>query len=318
MSSIPQPLSPAVLEAAARWYVQLADQPDNEAERSQWQLWLNADPLHRAAWDRMQALELRLGHVPGDIARPTLGRTGDKRRRVLRLLTLLTSVGAAGWLARESSGFHTLVADYGTRTGERREVRLADGGRLDINTASAVDVEYTEGLRLLRLHRGEILIQTGSDPARRPFAVDTPQGRIVALGTRFNVRSEDGRTRVSVLEHAVEVVPRDALQIPLRIEAGAQVVFTAQNANALETVPPGAGAWVSGTLVALDQPLGEFLKELSRHRPGLLLCAPAVASLRLSGSFRLGDTDAILDNLAASLPVTVRHVTRYWVRVEPQ
>lgn len=318
MSSIPQPLSPAVLEAAARWYVQLAGQPDNEAERSQWQLWLNADPLHRAAWDRMQALEQRLGHVPGDIARPALGRTGDKRRRVLRLLTLLTSVGAAGWMARESSGFHTLVADYGTRTGERREVRLADGGRLDINTASAVDVEYTEDLRLLRLHRGEILIQTGSDPARRPFAVDTPQGRIVALGTRFNVRSEDGRTRVSVLEHAVEVVPRDALQIPLRIEAGAQVVFTAQNANALEAVPSGVGAWASGALVALDQPLGEFLKELSRHRPGLLLCDPAVASLRLSGSFRLGDTDAILDNLAASLPVTVRHVTRYWVRVEPR
>lgn len=318
MSGISQPLSPAVLEAAARWYVQLADQPDNAAERKAWQLWLDADPLHRAAWGRMQALEQRLGCVPGDIARPTLGRAGDKRRRVMHLLTLLVSVGAAGWVARESSGLHSLVADYGTRTGERREVRLADGGRLDINTASAVDIEYTAALRLLRLHQGEILIQTASDPARRPFVVETPHGRVVALGTRFNVRSEDGQTRVSVLEHAVEAVPRDTLQMPLRIEAGAQVVFTARNTNASESVPAGIGAWASGKLVALDQPLGEFLEELSRHRAGLLLCDPAVAGLRLSGSFRLGDTDAILDNLAASLPVKVRYVTRYWVRVEPK
>jgi transmembrane sensor len=318
MSCIANSLSPALLEAAARWYVQLADQPDNAAEREAWQAWLKADPLHREAWARMQALEQRLGGVPGDIVRPTLDRAGDKRRRTLQLLTLLMSVGAAGLVARESTSLRTYVADHGTRTGERRQVRLADGGVLNINTASAVDIEYTESQRLLRLYQGEILIQTAADPTRRPFAVETPQGRIVALGTRFNVRSEDGQTRVTVLEHAVEVTPKDALQTPLRIEAGELAMFTALHVEAPETAPAGVEAWASGKLIAIDQPLGEFLQELTRHRSGVLLCDPLVANLRLSGSFRLGDTDAILDNLVASLPVKVRHVTRYWARVEPR
>ena len=318
MSRTAQPLSKELLEAAARWYVQLVDQPNNIDERQAWQLWLDADPRHRAAWSRMQALEQRLGGVSADIVRPTLGRAGNKRRRTLQLLTLLMVAGTAGIAARESNGLRTYIADQRTRTGERRQVRLADGGVLDINTLSAVDVEYTDTRRLLRLHQGEIHIQTAADSLRRPFEVETPEGRVLALGTRFNVYSDSGQTRVAVLEHAVEVRPRDSLQAPLRIEAGQQVVFTSLQAESPAAASPGVGAWTAGKLVALDQPLGNFLEALSRHRPGVLVCDPAVADLRLSGSFRLGDTDAILENLAASLPVKVRHVTRYWARVEPR
>ncbi|HCE41020.1 MAG TPA: iron dicitrate transport regulator FecR, partial [Alcanivorax sp.] len=75
-----------------------------------------------------------------------------------------------------------------TATGEIRDLGLDDGGRLWLNSATTVDVAYDDALRRVTLHDGEILIQTGADPRRRPFVVDTRHGRLRALGTRFTVR----------------------------------------------------------------------------------------------------------------------------------
>ena len=85
----------------------------------------------------------------------------------------------------------------------------------------------------------------------------------------------------------------------------------------MTAAPAGAGAWSQGMLTVLDWRLADFLAELGRYRAGVLRCAPAIADLRLSGAFRIDDTDTVLDNLRQSLAVNVRYVTRYWVTVEP-
>ena len=66
-------------------------------------------------------------------------------------------------------------------------------------------------------------------------------------------------------------------------------------------------------MVAQDQPLGHFLRELSRYRPGVLRWDDTLEPLRITGSFRLDNTDRILTLLAASLPLEVHMRTRYWV-----
>jgi len=50
----------------------------------------------------------------------------------------------------------------------------------------------------------------------------------------------------------------------------------------------------------------------------VLSCSPDIAGLRISGTFLLDDTEGALANLEASLPVRVRRLTRYWVRLERQ
>jgi transmembrane sensor len=62
-------------------------------------------------------------------------------------------------------------------------------------------------------------------------------------------------------------------------------------------------------------PLAEFVAELGRYRPGLLRCAPEVASLKVSGTFQLADTEQVLQLLTRSLPVRVDYRTRFWVNV---
>ncbi len=168
--------------------------------------------------------------------------------------------------------------------------------------------------RLILLRQGEILVETAKDS--RPLSVETAEGRILALGTRFAVRQDDGLTRVTVEAHSVEVRPRLAAQAAIRVEAGQVLSFAADSAGAVRPAPLGATAWTQGMLVAVDRRLGEVLAELARYRPGYLGCAEQVADLRLSGAFALDDSDAALANLEDSLPVRVRRLTRYWVRVE--
>jgi transmembrane sensor len=55
---------------------------------------------------------------------------------------------------------------------------------------------------------------------------------------------------------------------------------------------------------------------LERYRSGVLHCDERAKRLRVSGTFRLDSTDAVLANLQASLPVTVSYFTRYWVSIK--
>ena len=66
----------------------------------------------------------------------------------------------------------------------------------------------------------------------------------------------------------------------------------------------------------LDARLGDVIDELARYRPGVLQCDAASARLRVSGTFRLDSTDAVLANLQATLPIQVKYFTRYWVSVK--
>lgn len=315
-ASARQLLPRETLEAAAHWYVQLNDAGLPARERAAWEQWLATDISHRLAWEQMLALARQLDGLPSDVAMPTLSSALVQRRRAIKkLLGLALSVGALGALApRIEPGLRVARADHRTAVGERRHLQLSDGSALDINTDTALDVHFGPELRMLRLWHGEILVQTAADPALRPFEVHTDQGAVRALGTRFSVRSESGHVRVAVLEDAVEIRPLAGRA--MRLESGQQTRFSQQETAPVTALDAGEGAWHDGRLIAIERRLDDFLAELARHRPGKIRCAAEVAGLRLSGAFRLADTDAVLDNLAASLPIKLRYFTRYWVSVE--
>jgi transmembrane sensor len=168
----------------------------------------------------------------------------------------------------------------------------------------------------VRLLNGEILIETARDDLARPFIVHTAEGSIRALGTRFIVRCEAGRTQVCVQEHAVEVRTASLTGPPVRVDAGQQMSFAHDSVASVQSANPQADAWTRDMLVVNDWRLGDFILELQRYRPGHLGCDRAVAALRISGAFHLGSTDTILDNLTSTLPVRIRRFSRYWASVE--
>lgn len=312
-----QPLDYRTLEAAATWYVQLNAASPSEAQLQAWQSWLEKNQAHAQAWARVEKLQRQLGSLPADVALPTLAGVRARRRAVLKTLAMLMAVGATGWAVRESTPAQALMAQLRTGKGERRQVRLSDGSQLELNTDSAVDIRFDSGQRQLHLYRGEIMVQTASDQAKRPFVVQTAEGNVRALGTRFSVRSDNGLSQVSVLQHAVEIRPLDQPLLMLRLDAGQAASFDRQQVGRALPATPGTGAWTQGMLTVIEWRLADFVSELRRYRPGVVRCAVSIGDLRLSGAFRIDDSDTILENLSASLPVKVSYLTRYWVSIEP-
>lgn len=99
------------------------------------------------------------------------------------------------------------------------------------------------------------------------------------------------------------------------IRAGESLWFTRDAFSRLQPLNSSDASWTQGILSFRDRPLREVIATLSRYRPGVLRCDPAVAGLRLSGTFALGDSDAILHIIAQTLPVKLQFATRYWVTV---
>lgn len=308
------PLDFKTLEAAAQWYVALSQGDD--AVREAHQQWLHSDPRHAQAWGRVERLQSTFGQLDPTIARPTLQGMRAKRRAVLKVLALLITAGGAASLGMRSGPWQEAMADYRTGVGERLPLSLPDGSQVLLNTATALDVQYDSAQRRLHLHSGEILVQTASDPMARPFRIQTAQGEIRALGTRFVVRSLDGDTRIGVLEHAVEVRPQQLSANAVRVEAGQQLHFTTDRIGKIEPLNKSVDAWSRNQLVVKDWRLSEFIAELSRYRQGHLSCDKRVSQLRISGAFQLDDPELVLDNLSALLPVRIRRFTRFWTRIE--
>nr|WP_312377524.1 FecR family protein [Delftia acidovorans] len=320
------PLQARVLDEAAEWLMRLHDSGATDADRAACERWRQADPQHALAWERAERLLGKLGGLPAALAMPALDRPRSlraQRRAAVARLAALLAVAPAGWLVWSAADQRGWGADLRTATGERRTEHLADGSRLLLDTASAVDIRFDGALRLLTLRQGAISIETAADTAtpHRPFVVDTAHGRLRALGTRFTVRQEGGRAdggpvRLTVTEGAVEVTLRGAASPALVVQAGQQTVLRAGEVTSPQPLQPEATAWTHGMLMADAMPLAAFCAELSRYRPGLLQCAPEVRALRVSGSFPLGDTDRTLTMLASTYPVDVQTRMRgYWITV---
>ncbi|THF66167.1 FecR family protein [Pseudothauera nasutitermitis] len=320
MSPPPQP-DFALLKEAADWATTLHFGTPSSAEHDAFERWRGQSPQHEAAWARAQSVLSAFGQLDGDTGKGTLHALERMRgrRRSLRVLGALLLAAPAGWLAWNQAPWREWSADLATVTGERRTWMLPDDSRLVLNTASAVNIAYGEAERRIVLVEGEILVTTHADPSPvfRPFIVETAQGQIRALGTRFGVRRvDDDRTRVSVFEHAVEIQPLDGP--PRILQAGEQADFDAFGVRAGKPVDAGAALWEHGMLVARNMRLAEVVAELGRHRRGILRCDPAVADLRVSGSISLGDSDAALALLAQTMPLRVARITPYWITVAPR
>ncbi|WP_095108543.1 FecR domain-containing protein [Pseudomonas sp. Irchel 3E20] len=304
----------AALSAAAQWFARLESGTATAEDQQAWHRWRGADPLHEQAWQRMESVREQLAGVPGKLAAPALRGAERSRRQVLRSVLVLASAGSVGWLGWRSEASQQRFADYHTAVGERREVRLADGSSLLLNTNTSVNVRFDGQQRLLHLLAGEILVSTAADPLRRPFRVETRQGRVLALGTRFIVRAEGVGGEVAVLDKAVQV-SLAGQRTALRLEAGQRVALQAQGLGPVRANDASVGAWQQGSLIAIDRPLGELLAELARYRVGVLRCDPAIAGLKVSGAFPLDDTDLALAALHSAFGLKITRYTRYWVSV---
>lgn len=315
-----QQISRRVAMQAAEWFVLLGSPEVSAAEMGEFQRWRSSSPEHEKAWLRVEHVSQRAGILPSMIAAPVLRRESNvDRRKAIKTLALLIIAPPATLLAWRE--FDEVKAErYATTTGEQREVVLADGTKIKLNTRSEIQVDYNAHARLVTLREGEILIETARDYApmqngeSRPFLMQTKHGRVRAIGTRFNVRQESNESAVAVFQGAVELLPKQG-EAGKVLNAGQQGRFDLVSIGEFHDVDSYNEMWAHGVLAVHDMRLDEFVAELSRYRRGYIRCDASVANLRISGAFQLADTDRVLQNLIELLPVEVVFYTRYWANV---
>ncbi|MBD2838008.1 FecR family protein [Pseudomonas sp. JM0905a] len=307
-------IAPAVAEQAVEWLVELQSGDISEQRHQAWQEWRSADSEHERAWQRIEAINQGLRGLDTPLAVAALGAPAQRNRReALKLLMLCALVGGGAFSLRDSEPMMALRSDESTGVGERRALHLADGSHLELNTASAVDIRFDAGQRLIEMRQGEILLDGVSDP--RPLRIHTPQGLIESRGGRLNVRVLERSSRVSLFDGSADLLA----------DGQRQSLMPGQQANLSPTRidPPASAsedslAWTQGMLVASHMRLDDFLAELGRYRRGHLSCDPQVAGLLISGSYPLDNTERILALLPKALPVEVHSLTRYWIKVHPR
>lgn len=312
----PKPLDASIIREAARWLVRLHSGEAGPADHAAFERWRQGHPERELAWQRAQRLMQQFDTVPASLGVPLLTRPPQvSRRTVLGTLAALGLTAPAALLAYRLYG--QPAGAYHTAVGENQDLRLADGSQVHLNTDTAMDVRYSDEARLLQLRGGEVYVRTAADGTgrARPFIVETPQGRMRALGTRFVVRQlddGDALTELTVLEHRVAVSL--GAREPERIfNAGESVRFTSRAFLPGAPAKPDTPGWTRGVIEADNMRLDSLLAEVSRYRRGVVRCDPAVSGLRVSGVFRLQDTDALLAIVARTLDLRVVARTSYWV-----
>lgn len=301
------PAEPDVFEEASRWCLRRREATDDATEAA-YQVWVNGGPGRLAAVREAEIL-LEMLHEPAlTLAQET--RRPPMRKRwqgwAMAASVLIVALGVSWYVG---DGQYHLRGDAVTAVGETRTLTLADGSRIILDTESAVKVVALGTERRVRLDRGQAFFQVAKDP-HRPFIVETPAGTARVLGTAFDVRRyEDGRTRVSVVEGAVEVAARGhAAKIVLRPGHGAWLDAAGTRATTVRA-PAEVASWRQGQLIFYRAPLNEVVAELRRyHKGSVIVGGKAAQAAVVSGVFNTQDIDGALDGIAASAGLKIVRV----------
>ncbi|WP_017876381.1 FecR family protein [Janthinobacterium sp. CG3] len=321
-----------VAEQAAEWIVRLtADDPaERAAAAAGFAAWKRADARHATAAARLEGLlgQMRGPGGAGHDSRPARAALNaqfgaranvGRGKRLGAALALALLLAGPAWLIMHSYPPAYLAADLRSATGEWRSHQLADGSRITLNSASAVNLRFDRRRRALELVRGEVLVEVARE-AGRPFVVETAHGSIRALGTRFVVRRDGAATELTMLESRTSVQAARRPGDGVVVSAGEAVRISADGVGPLARIDAGsvAEAWRQHQLVVQERPLTQVLDELARHRPGRIQYdRQRLAGMTVTAVLPLDDTDRALQLLLHSFPtLRVRTISKYLVLVD--
>jgi transmembrane sensor len=195
--------------------------------------------------------------------------------------------------------FQDMRADVVSDRGERRTVDLPDGSTVLLDADSALAQRFANGERRVVLLRGGAYFSVVK--AAQSFVVETSNGTVEVLGTKFDVRLSNDDTVVTVAQGRVAVTSPNRQRALL--EPGQQVRFDKIGVGPVRSADLAASmAWHEGRFVFYQARFADVVGELQRYRPGrLVIASAALADSRVSGSFTLDDPDAALESLRSTV-----------------
>jgi transmembrane sensor len=303
-------LSETLDDEAIDWLVLLRSGSMSAESRREFEHWLQQDGAHQTAFAHAEALWGAAAKVIKEtlpLQRKTAVQTFRPVRRSAwnRSLATAASLFLGVWMTWSSLA-DWMLSDYSTVVGEQKQVVLADGSSIFLNTDTAISLDLSGELRRVVLLKGQAEFTVAKDAAR-PFEVVADNTTVRALGTVFQVFVQtSGAVDVTVSEHAVGVRLQDKPAAEqARIEEGERLHYSGSGElnRAMPVNLNQINAWQRGKLIFRDQPLVEVIAELNRYsKARIVLKGDDIEQLRVSGVFPIDDA-VVLSALQKAFPL---------------
>lgn len=317
-----------VQREASEWIARLNADDASADDYARFEAWRSAHPSHARAHVALSATWQELASA-GALVRAVsfaqsmneaAGAPAPRRRWAVAAAAVVAVVTAATWLYMERLAIGTTFA---TAIGEQATVSLSDGSTLQLNSNSLAHVNYSEGLRVIRLERGEGFFKVAHDP-HRPFWVVAGGSWVRAVGTAFNVYLRSSDVEVTVSEGTVNIGRADALSdgtpseeaikhTSISVLTAGQQADLRGTATATRRLSPKevqrSVAWREGTVYFENRPLSEVVDELRRYTTlDLIVTDDKLRRLPVGGTFRASPqgAEALLAMLEQGLSLRVR------------
>lgn len=305
-------LSEAIRQQAALWAVKMTERSLTEDEERAMAAWREEDPLHADALINAQQLWLKLGALPRSASAdpvplehsptvvPLRIKPADRRRWPYWATAAAIVLASLPTLFLLPDARLRWQADYYTSVGEIRQVTLPDGSRADLDSRSAIALDFNGEERRVRLLSGNVWFTVAplSKSETRPFRVEANDGITQALGTQFSVDLNNGGADVAVHEHSVRVSYKGQ-SLVLAEQQGAHY---ADNHLARLSVSPAQFAWRRGWLIIDNQPVSEAVAQINRYqRQTVIVVNPTLRKRIVSGTFALNHPENAIATLRQTL-----------------
>lgn len=305
-----------VIDKALDWVLQLQA---GEADQTALNAWLAEGPDRGEALSRVLALyncpALTVASAQtaaastrtANTTRPLAVRSQFRRLAPMALAASLAMIFVVPLLG--SDWLLGLRADYRTGSGEIIAVDLPDGSRMQMNSRTAVAMDFEDGHRAVQILQGEAYFDVAHDAAH-PFTVTGGYGTVRVTGTAFDVARGALQDVVHLDSGRVLLTHQGVDTAPIAMMPGqTAAVDHAQIAFLPDDDGKSRLAWRDGWIELSAVPLRSALQEIGRHTDLRIVTLPGAAlDTAVSGSFRIAEAAAAIDSVATATGATIQRL----------
>ena len=323
-------------QQARRWAMAVRENP---ARKPAARNWCAQSPEHQAAFDVADAAISNIVD-PASVRfreRQNSHKSDSRPRRPWAKLAIAASLAAIlllgahfvlGQNLRSPSAPTPIASSDGkyddppliftTRKGEVRNITLADGSVVTLDTDSRLLVWMHRDRRDVTLDHGRAIFAVAHDVSR-PFTVTADGGTTTALGTRFGVeRRAHCQMNVVLYEGRIAVTPPCETRKPSAsaaksyLQPGERIRYSGTptvTCNAVtEPAPANDEQWTIGVKSYDDEAVNVILAEVNLYSDVKLVAAsPEIAAMRVSAELHIRNPESVAKHLARALGLTVEN-----------
>lgn len=291
-------------EVAAFWVIKTIQKNLTSQEEHDFQQWVTTSEQHRNAYFKARQLWGLTSEIALSVPKGSSRKTGNikftPRWIAMASVFILSVFSFAIWpfLNQES-------VDYQAKNGEISHIILPDGSHVDLDSGAAITLEFNEGYRQVNLLSGRAYFSASpiSTQEPRPFRVKAKNGTVQALGTEFEIDTQEKQVNVAVYEHQVQITLLSGET--QRVIAGDRVSYQQHISPMVPANIQNGVSWRKGLIIFQQSSVANVIHELSRYRekPIILLGDPPQAMI--SGVFQIDSVENALLTVTSAKGLSV-------------